>query len=261
MRRYVRVYRSFVLSSFARELEFRANFLAKVAQNFLWMGFAVLILLVVFGNTKSVAGWSRSDSTVLLGAVTVMNAMAQALFFSLTEIPEQVRRGTLDYVVTRPIDTQFWVSMRRFNFDQIGTLVAGLALLIVGLSSGSYHPTPMAWVAFGLSIVASTAIFYAFNLGLMTSGIWLVRVDNLWVLSESVSSVARYPTDIYGSNLKKIFTYFIPLALLATIPATQLVKGFSAAYLVTILAWAAGAVILSRAFWKFALRHYGSASS
>lgn len=261
MRRYLRVYRSFVASSFTRELEFRANFLAKVAQNFLWMGFAVLILLVVFANTKSVAGWSQSDSTVLLGTVTTMNALAAALFFSLTEIPEQVRRGTLDYVVTRPIDTQFWVSMRRFNFDQVGTFLAGFALLVVGLSTGSYHPNAMAWLAFILSLGASTAIFYAFNLALMTTGIWLVKVDNLWVLSESVSSVVRYPIDIYGPNLKWIFTYFVPLALLATIPSTQLVKGFNAGYLITMLSWAAAAIVLSRTFWRFALRHYGSASS
>ena len=261
MKRYLRVYRSFVLSSFSRELEFRANFLAKCAQNFLWMGFAVLILLVVFANTKSVAGWDRSDSTVLLGAVTLMNALAGALFFSLTEIPAQVRMGTLDYVVTRPIDTQFWVSMRRFSFDQIGTFVAGFSLLTFGLSTGTYHPGAMGWMGFLFSLVASTAIFYAFNLALMTTGIWLVKVDNLWVLSESVSSVARYPIDIYGPNLKWFFTYFLPLALLATIPATQLVKGFNAGYLITMLAWAVGAVILARIFWRFALRHYGSASS
>jgi ABC-2 type transport system permease protein len=261
LKRYLRIYRSFVSSSLARELEFRANFLAKVAQNAMWIGFAVLIVLVVFGNTNSVAGWNRADSFVLLGTVSVMNAAAQALFFSLTEIPEQVRRGTLDYVVTRPIDTQFWVSMRRFNFDQIGSFFAGIAMLIVGLAGSHHGATAFTWVAFWVSVIAATSIFYSFNLALMTTGIWLVRVDNLWVLSESVSSIARYPVDIYGSNLKKMFTYFVPLALLATVPATQLVREVSLPYLATAIAWAVFATILARLFWQYALRHYGSASS
>ena len=130
MQRYWRIYKTFFISSFARELEFRANFFAKIAQNAIWIGFFVLILLVIYRNTDSVAGWSRGAAFILAATCFLMNSVHSALFFSLNEIPEQVRKGTLDFVITKPIDTQFWVSSRKFNFDQIGTLVAGVVMVV-----------------------------------------------------------------------------------------------------------------------------------
>jgi ABC-2 type transport system permease protein len=259
--RYWRVYRTFFLSSLARELEFRANFIAKLAQNVLWIFFFVAILLVIYGNTKTIAGWDRGDAFILAATVFLMNAFSSALFFSLTEIPSQVRMGTLDFVVTKPIDSQFWVSTRRFNFDQVGVLVAGFAMIGMGVREAGVHPSPIAWVAYAALTVCSLILFYAFNLALMTTGIWLVRVDNLWVLSESVMQVARYPIEIYNGALQKLLTFVLPLAILATIPARQLVRGFDGGALLLGALWALGSLILTRLFWQYALRHYSSASS
>lgn len=261
MGRCWRIYRTFFRSSLIRELEFRANFFAKIGQNVVWIGFFLLILLVIYSNTKSVAGWSRGDAFVLAATCFSMNAFVSAFFMSLQEIPNQVRQGTLDFVITKPVDTQFWISLRRFNFDQIGTLLAGIAMLIVGVSSAGIHPDALQWLGYALLVAASTAVFYAFNLFLMTLGIWLVRVDNLWVLGETVMQVARYPVDIYSIGLQRLFIYGIPLAFLATMPASQLVKGFDSNMVGLGCIWGVALLALSRLFWRYALRHYSSASS
>ena len=135
MRRYWDIYRTFFVTSFARELELRANFFAKILQNATWIVFFVLILLVVYRNTDSVAGWSRGDSFVLAATIFIMTSIGTAFFMSIMEIPQHFHQGTLDFIVTKPIDSQFWISTRRFNFDKIGTFLAGIAMLVVGLSS------------------------------------------------------------------------------------------------------------------------------
>lgn len=261
MSRYFRIYRTFFVSSFARELEFRANFFAKVAQNFVWVFFFIMILLVVYRNTKTVAGWSRGDAFILAASCFLMNALIGAFFLSLQELPQQVRQGTLDFVITKPIDTQFWVSTRKFNFDQLGTLLAGTGMVAYGAWTASLHPSPAQWLAYLVLIFASLAIFYSFYLVLMTLGIWLVRVDNLWVLGESVMQIARYPIDIYSSPIQRLFTFAIPLAFVATIPSRQLVSGFNPTMLLLGCVWAIASIFISRWFWNFALRHYTSASS
>lgn len=261
MGRYWRIYRTFFTSSLARELEFRANFFAKIAQGAVWIFFFVMILLVVYSNTDKVAGWTRGDSFVLAATCFVLNALASALFLSLMEIPNHVRQGTLDFVITKPIDTQFWISSRKFNFDQLGTLFAGLVMLFIGVRSSGADLGAENWTAFGLLVVCALVIFYSFNLALMTLGIWLVRVENLWVLSESVVQVARYPMDIYSSGLQKILTYVAPLAFLATVPARQLVREVDWMMVGVGVVWAAVFALGARRFWLYALRHYASASS
>lgn len=261
MRRYWQIYRTFVSSSFARELEFRANFFAKIFQNAIWIFFFLLILLVVYRNTDSVAGWSRADSFVLAASIFIMTSVGTMIFMSIMEIPQHVRQGTLDFIVTKPIDSQFWISTRKFNFDKIGTLLAGIAMLVIGMVTAKANPGISDWAAYIALLATSLVIYYSVSLMLMTTGIWLVRVDNLWVLTETMTDVARFPVDIYGMGIKSLLTFVLPMAFIATIPASQLVRGADWSMVGLGAVWAVVFFALSRWFWRFAMRHYTSASS
>ncbi len=243
-------------------MEFRANFIAKVMQNCAWVGFYILIILVIFANADDVAGWNRGETFILAACVFLMSALAGAFFFALYELPTQVRMGTLDFVITKPVDTQFWVSLRRFNFDRLGSLVASMIMLGYGIStSGMGIPGAGQWAAFLLCMIASLALFYSFMMLLMTLAIYFVRVDNLWVMSETILEMARFPIDIYTGAIQRLLTFVLPLALLATVPARQLVVG--ADWRMTALSLGYGAVALAatRWFWNFSLSRYTSASS
>lgn len=261
MSRIWRVYRTFWVSSLARELEFRANFVAKLLQNATWVGFSLLVLLAIYRNTPSIANWGRGEAFILVATCFAMSALFSAMFFSLMEIPEHIRRGTLDYILTKPLDSQFWVSMRRFNFDRLGALLAGVVMLVIGLYQSGLHPSFWQWIAYLLLIKVAIALFYSANLIMMTLAIWLVRVDNLWVLGETVLDIARYPIDIFPMSVRRAFTYGIPLAFLATVPASQLTRGLNLNHVAIGVGWAIGALIVSRLFWLYATRNYASASS
>lgn len=261
VRRYWKIYRTFFLSSLARELEFRANFFAKIIQNAVWTLFFIVILLVIYGQTDSVAGWSRGESFVLAGTVFFIDAVMRGIFFSLLEIPESVRKGTLDFVVTKPIDSQFWVSTRRFSFEQLGVMLAACGMVVAGVIEAGLSPTVADWAGYTVLALAATLMYYGFNLFLMTLAIWFVRVDNLWVLSDTVIQIARYPTDMYSFLLQKVFLWALPLAFLATVPARQLRSGFDLGMVALGIVWAAVLLMASRAFWAYAMRNYGSASS
>lgn len=261
MARYWRIYRTFFVSSFTRELEFRANFFARIGQNAVWVTFFVLILMVVFSRTKTVAGWNRGDAFVLAATCFLMNSVAMALTMSLMEIPQQVRQGTLDFVLTKPVNSQFWVSLRRFNFDQIGTFLAGTAMVVIGVAQSGAHPGPLQWIAYMALLFSSLILYYAFSLCLMTLGIWWVRVENLWVLGESVMQVARFPVDIFGPQTVRVLTFVLPLAFLSTVPSRQLVQRLDWQMVGLGLIWATAALTVASLFWRFALRSYASASS
>lgn len=261
MSRYWRVYKVFFVSSLQRELEFRANFIAKLLQNCVWIVFFLLIVLVIYRNTDSVAGWNRGDAFILAATVFLMESFSRAFFNSLIEIPEQVRKGTLDFVVTKPIDSQFWVTVRRFNFDLIGSIIAGAVMLGYGVATNGHPVGPPNWFGFTLLFGASIVLYNSFMTMLMTLGIWLVRVDNLWVLGETVQQIARYPIDIFRPEIKLLLTFYLPLAFVASVPASQLVHGFNPGMVFVGIAWAAGLFTLARLYWRFAMRHYSSASS
>lgn len=249
------------MSSFVRELEFRANFFAKMAQQAVWVFFFILILLVVYSRTDRVAGWTKGDALVLAATLFFVEGLWRAGFFSLMEFPQQIRQGTFDFVLTKPVDSQFWVSTRKFNFDQLGTIIGGVGMIVWGVVSAGLSPGLDQWLAYVLLIPCSLVIVYSINIFLMTMAIWFVRVDNLWVLGETVLMAVRYPIDIFGAKLTRFFTYYLPLALIATIPARQLTQGLDLSSLAFGFVYGAIALALTRLFWRFALKSYGSASS
>ncbi|MBX3096056.1 MAG: ABC-2 family transporter protein [Fimbriimonadaceae bacterium] len=261
MRRLAQIYGVFFRSSFVRELEFRANFFAKVIENIIWTVFFALLVTVIYANKPEIVGWNRGEAFVLASTVFLLMALTDAFFSSLKEIPEHVRRGTLDFIMTRPIDSQFWVSVRRFNFNQVGATLAGIIMLIYGVLNGGLSPALIDWLAYLLCTVNGLFIYYGIEMTMMTLGIYFVRVDNLWVLGDTMMTVARYPVNIYSLAAQRFLLYVFPLAVIGTIPARQLIHGATISDLALSCAWAVGLLLFSRWFWFHALRSYTSASS
>jgi len=261
-RRYLRLYSRFARNNFARELEFRGNFFAKIFVNVSWLVGYVLFLQIIFRNTASVAGWSQGEMFVLFGTYLIARSLMD-LFFSpnLTKIPELIRLGTMDFVLTKPIGSQFHVSTRYLSLDEIGTL--GGALLILAYGAHLAHLTPsLAQFAIWLLLVAcGVAILYAIQLTLMTLSFWLVKVDNLSALVGTITDAGRYPTNIFHGILRHFLTFVIPLAFIAYIPTLVLKEHIRPDWIAAALAVTTVFVGLASLFWRRATQSYTSASS
>ncbi|MCS7208814.1 MAG: ABC-2 family transporter protein [Fimbriimonadales bacterium] len=262
MRFYWNLYKAFLRTSLVREMEFRANFWAKVLYNLLWLGFFLATLKIIYRHTDAIAGWSESEALILAATLYFIDALISTLFyFGLSELPTMVRQGTLDFVLFKPVDSQFWLSLRRINLDQLGSLVVALLLGAYALLQLDYLPSLLNLTLYVGMVLTGVLIFYSFHFMMMTLSIWLVRVENLWVLSDVFAQIGRFPTDVFETALRRLFTYVLPIAFLATIPAKALLGKASAGFLWFAVAWALVFFAASRAFWKFALRSYTSASS
>jgi ABC-2 type transport system permease protein len=133
---YWRLYKAFVRASFVREMEFRANFWAKMLYNALWLGFFLATLKIIYRHTDAIAGWRESEALMLAATLYFIDALISTLFyFGLSELPTLVRQGTLDFVLFKPVDSQFWLSLRRINLDQLGSLAVAVLLGVYALSA------------------------------------------------------------------------------------------------------------------------------
>lgn len=262
LRRYGRLYRVFARNNLVRELEFRGNFWAKVATNLAWLGLYVLLLQVLFRNTQAIAGWSEGEMFLLIGTFMFTRAWMDILFTqNLGKLPEMVRLGTLDFVLTKPVGSQFFVSARFVSLDEVGSLFGALAVLGYGLWKAALVPTLGQILAWLFLVGCGLLVFYAIQFMLMTLSFWLVRLDNLGALADTVVFVARYPPDIFGKFLAGVFTYVLPLAFLGAIPALAFKEGVRAWWLLAAVAIMAVFLLAAALFWRFATRAYSSASS
>ncbi len=268
MRRYARLYLAFVRNCLRQAAEFKTNFWANVVTNLGWMASLVVLIAIIYRNTDSVAGWNKAEMLVLFGTYTIMRGISNTLFYSnLSQLPTFVRKGTMDWILTKPVNSQFYVSLRYLEFSDLGQSVGGVFILIYGIAKLhlAHPPTPLDSFLFCVMLLSSIVLFYSITLLLMTLSFWLIRLDNLMVLADTAFQIGRTPIDIFsafGPTAKFILTYILPLAFIAAMPVKVLfahadpwsTAGLSVAVAVLFF-------IAAAAFWRYGARSYASASS
>jgi ABC-2 type transport system permease protein len=114
---------------------------------------------------------------------------------------------------------------------------------------------------FLLMLVAGMTIIYSFWLILASTVFWLVKVDNILFIFESMYEAGRYPVTIYPGWLQFMLTFLVPIAFAITIPAQAIIGQLPIESALLAIGIALVAFILARLVWLTGLRHYSGASA
>jgi ABC-2 type transport system permease protein len=180
---------------------------------------------------------------------------------SFERLMDDVRRGTLDFTLTKPEDAQLLVSIRQVQLWKLGDVALGLIVLLVALDRLGSADGGWRAVLFIAGLLAGGTIVYSFLLILATCSFWLVRVENLLTIFQSMYEAGRWPIGIYPRWLRWSLTFLAPVAFATSVPAAGLTGRLSAQTLLGAGALAIGLLVVSRWFWGVGLRHYSGASA
>jgi ABC-2 type transport system permease protein len=260
MKRYWQVLILFWSTSIAAELEYRLNFfIASLTSLGNFLG-SIFGLFLFYRTGYTFSGWSWQEATIVLGIFTLLQGFSSTFLVpNLNKIVQQVETGTLDFVLLKPINSQFWLSTRSISPWGIPDLFFGVILIVyagmqLGLKIGDYLFSLIP-ISFGLIILYSLW----FILG--ATSIWFVKIYNVTEVLRGLMDAGRYPMEAYPAVYRFFFTFIIPVAFLTTVPAeTMLARSpylwiFGSGMLALFLFLAA------KYFWQYALRFYTSASS
>ena len=264
MRRYIDIYAIMLRNSLIRELSFKANFLLWMIVEILWFCGQIVFFSIIFGNVDRIGDWTKWEVVLLIGTHQMIAQLFQAFFFvNVANIPELVRTGKLDSLLVLPIDSQFAVSTKQFGLDSIINAALGGVVVCVSLSKLGIVPNPLSILLYLSALIFGIAVHYSIMLGLAAVSFWIIRAQGLVYGYFNFLNIARYPDVIYPWLFRLVFSWLIPVIIIANIPARLLIKPFQQpAWLMFHLIAASSIVFwLSRLFWRFALRHYSSASS
>ncbi len=110
-------------------------------------------------------------------------------------------------------------------------------------------------------LLAGAVIVYSFWLILASLSFWLVRVENLLEIFQSVYQAGRWPISLYPNWLRFGLTFIVPVAFATTIPAEALTGRLGASTLLGALGLAILLSAAARLVWRLGLRHYSGASA
>ena len=259
---YLRLLKTFYRTSIQTDMEYRADFYTRILASLLGLATTAGGLTVAYHYTSQIKGWSLPATMVLLAIYYLMDGLIEMFIApNMREIMNQVRQGTLDFVLLKPVSAQFMATFRTLNIWRIVNVMVGTSLSVytiprLGLQIG-FGQAAM----FAVALAAGLAVVYSVWLFLVTLTFWFVKLENIEQLVWQAFESGRYPIDIYPVWLKFGLTYVIPVAFIITVPAKALSGKLDSLFLPVAILVAAAMLILSSAFWRFGLKHYTGASS
>lgn len=217
-------------------------------------------LFLFYRNDYSFQGWSWEEALVVLGIFTVLQGIsATFLVPNLNKIVSYVQEGTLDFVLLKPISSQFWLSTHTVSPWGLPDVLFGV--IIVGYAGGQLGLSPWAYLALLPPLALGIVSLYSLWFILGATSIWFVKIYNVTEVLRSLLEAGRFPIEGYPAAYRIFFTFIIPVAFLTTVPAQTMLNRSDPTWLLSAAILAAMLFQASRWFWQFALRFYTSASS
>jgi ABC-2 type transport system permease protein len=260
MKRYLTTLRLFITTSLSAEMEYRANFILAFLSSLVNLAGSIFGLSLLFQNGHKLGGWQWEEALIVMGLFTVLDGFSGAcLKPNLSRIVQQVREGTMDFILLKPIDGQFWLSTRNFSLWGLPNLLFGIGIIVysgqrLGLSAGQYLLGIM-------PALLSITILYSIWFALAATSVWFVKVHNLSFLLRSFLEAGRYPTVAYPAVYRFFFTFILPVTFMTTVPAQAILGRAQLSGVALACGLAIVLFAIARRFWHFSLRYYTSASS
>ena len=262
LRKYLIVYSQFLYTSLASELEYKSNILIDFITAILSLVGSLFLLSIFFQNQGDIGGWHFEQALIIQGIYTILNGITNTWFNpNLTEIVKHIREGTLDFVLLKPIDSQFFISLKKINPSGFLEIMLGFFLLFFCIRINQINLNLSFLTLSLITISCSICILYSLWFFISTTTIWFVKTWNAIEVLRSFLYIGRFPLNSFSFSLRIFFSVFIPIAFITTIPS-EVFLGLSQLWKILLEVIVATVfLITSRKFWLFALKFYSSASS
>ena len=260
MQRYLKVLRLFWGAAIASELEYRVNFFVATLTSLGNLAGSLFGLFLFYRTGYTFSGWSWEAALVVLGIFTLLQGFSATFLASnLNRIVRHVQEGTLDFILLKPIRSQFWLSTHTLSPWGLPDLIFGS--IIIGYAGKRLGVGINGYLLGVLPLLFSFVILYSLWFMLGSMSIWFVKIYNVTEVLRGLLEAGRYPIAAYPTAYRFFFTFVMPVAFLTTVPAQALLGRSEISWLIGAAILAVALFFASTWFWRFALRFYTSASS
>ncbi len=221
--------------------------------------FQVLLIFFLVNGSKTLAGYDSNQTLFFFLTFVAIDSTSQFLFREVYRFRNYVVTGDFDLILVKPFNSLFRILLGGADAVDLITLpFFYLSLFYVG---SLLSPSSLDVLLFILLIVVGLLISTAFHIFVISFGIITLEVDHVSMIYRDVTNMGRFPVDIYKEPVKSFLTFFIPVAIMVTLPAKALMGRVSFILVIISLIISALFLFISLKFWNFALKKYTSASS
>lgn len=262
MKRYLRLYAYFLRFSFSKAMAFRMDFFFRVIMDTLFYAVQFAFFHIIYQYTPVLGGFSIEQMRIFITAYLFVDALYMTIFSSnCWWLPIKINKGELDYYLTKPISTLFFVSLKDFAANSFLNLVIAGSLLTWAIGVYPLELSTIKIVGFIFLLLNGCILYYFLNLSFLLVVFWTQSPRGFGDLFFSVSHIMERPHRIYQGPIKLVFMTILPFALIASFPATFLFSDDWKIYFFAPLLASLILYFIILGIWSLGIKRYSSASS
>lgn len=248
------------------EMQYRASFVASTISLVLTYGGQFLSIYWLTRRFPDINGW-RLEELILLYAMAILAwGICTSFFWNLHAFEDQVRNGTFDRALLRPMNPLMHVLGSQSPVNGLGQFIFSiLAFLFAFRGVGVALTLPkMAYLL--LTALGGSLIFGAALVVVAALGFWTTRTHTFyWGLVMPARHLVNYPVSIYHKALQTVLTVAVPFAFVNFLPAHVLLDR-TGELRFPVTAWGTpvvGVLAIAAAyrFWTWGTRFYTGTGS
>lgn len=260
--RYLRLYLHFLRFSFSKAMEFRLDFFFRIVMDCIIYLVQFSFFHILYLHTDFLAQWSIDQMRVFIAGFIFIDALKMTVFANNCWcFPIYINRGDLDYYLTKPISTLFFLSLREFAANSFLNLIIASGILYWAIDIYPFELSIYKILFYIFLLINGTILFFLVNMIFLLSVFWTQSPRGFGDLFHSISDAIERPDRIFSGVIRKLFLYVLPFSLMASFPARVLFEDNIAHLVLTIFIITITTFLIFFGLWKLGLRGYSSASS
>lgn len=248
------------------QMQYRVNFYAMIVSMVLTYGGQFISLYWLTERFKSIGGWRMEELVLLYAMAIIAWGVCVSFFFSLHGFEDQIRNGTFDRALLRPMNPLLHVLGSQSPVGGLGQFAFSILAFVWSIRAAGISLTPGKLAIVLLSAAGGGLIFGAAIIVVAALAFWTTRTYTFyWSLVFPARQLINYPVSIYHRALQLALTAAVPFAFVNYFPAHVLL-GRTEQLSFPLLAWATPAVGLlaitgAYRFWSWGTQFYTGTGS
>ena len=219
MQRYLEILPLLVRLRVKSEMEYRGAYLLDRLAQIVAYGSAFATVWLIVNRFAMLGGWRWPELALLLSAQLVAYASGAALSFTqFRDLEEQVRLGTFDALLVRPINPWLYLTFSGLNIGYLGHVILAVALMAWALVVADVDWTAWRVLYFIAALVSASLVVAAVMTMIGVSALVLVQSSYLYSIFFGFWELTRYPISIYPAALQWALVTVVPLGFMNYVP-------------------------------------------
>lgn len=255
----IRLYKIFIRHSVQEFLINRGTAAITFILGLSFLSIEIIAGFIFFEQVDNIWGWTRTDYTVVILNASIISFLYQTLFVVAHEnLTEIILEGELDHILTKPVDSLFYVSFFRVDIPSLLNLLVSFGLQCTFIHL--YKPTFFQVALLVLSVALSTYLVYLLNQLAVSVTFWQEKATSILAFPEYLLDFSSRPLVVYPLPIRFMLTWILPILIGVNLPILILKRENVSYYFMILILVAYLVTQVVRFVWKKGLVKYASAN-